>query len=1621
MKFTLRRLTIFAATPFALFSLVLFAGHASAQAGGKTRSPGIVTVATPSKRAIVRFSPSANGDLFGKQKVFIENVGQYGDSISNHENMGTVMYGFEGLGAPILFTPRGLIHIQSKVKALTHPEIEALERKGMREEEIEKKTVTTNRVITMEWLNANPNPYIIAKDPMGAYHTYGNLQKRARAYKTLLYREMYPGIDVVYSFTADQRLGVEYSIIMTPGADLSKVRIRFGGDTKGIRQGGTGNLVISSDINSIDHSAPVCHYKDPGSTQTPGSTGTQNPVVRFAIQNNILRFILPRDYQASRTLVIDPFISGTGNLVGTFAGKAKDVNFDYAGNVYVVGGGNQAQYELAKYDPTGALLWTFSGSYPTIYYPPWVFGQLFGGWTVDKSTGYTYLGQGINDLGAQIIRLDPNGQYDNFITNRNLSLLEMWILFWTCNAGQPEILSCGGSTSSNDNFGILVPPSAVLTPQSVTAIPDDNIHGGCCQDVSDIAIDPKTNEMYAYFNSLHNSNGGTAAVDNVIYKFAYPYSAASKIWNVPSGYLVLAEDYNRPYLGGTYPTTTDNSANILAVNSSYLFYWDGVNLQAYNKANGAGVGTPLSFTANQPLMEGGIYADECNHVFVGFPNGTIKVFLFNGATFDDQSAPDISIPGFPGSSVYSLAYDNARQLLYASGDGFVAAFDISAYCPAQVYTVQVNTSCSSNSATAAISPSPPAGSTVTYTLSTGITQIGTNTSGQFMGLAANLTYTIKAIINEGCSGLAVQGQFSMPQVSITATTTPATCGNQTGSINALGSAGTAPYTYSTDGIHFQASGTFVGLGGGGYTVTAKDANGCTGNIQIAISNQDGPILNISKTDATCGNGAGTITAAATGGTGAIQYSIDGVNYQSGGTFSGLAGGNYIVSARDAVGCTNSQPVQIISAASAPSIFGSVTDAVCGVQQGAILAQVNGGTAPYLYSVNALPYQTSPIFSGLASGNYSLTVKDANGCTASTAETIQEICIFSVNAISTNAECGAYDGSLTATAVNGTAPFTYSIDGTNFFNSGTFTYLPPGLYTVTVKDATGAIATTTVLVNVGCPSMSLTGTSATCGNQNGAITGTVNDGTAPYQFSLNGGAYQGVGTFTGLAPGIYVMTAQDAKGFTASAKDTIYNSCPIVSAVENNASCGRDNGQISATGSNGSPPYQYSLDGIIFQGNGSFSGLVPGAYTVTIEDALRAINTTSLTISNVPGPLLTANATSATCLNNDGSITAIGSGGTGSLEYSLDIVNYQAGNLFSGLSSDSYTVYVQDSMGCIDSQRIVVPLSNNLTLQLQGQDTVCEGSPVTLLVTTNAASFAWSPPSGLSDATQQSPIATPDTTTTYFLTVSTGPCLQTGSVLVMVRPAPIAVAGDDTTICYGNSAPLYGGGGVKFAWSPANFLNDTRIASPTAGGMTSSTTYLLTVTDTLGCSSILPAAVKIIVTPPAKVFAGDDTAILIGQTLQLNAVDLNNSGFNTYQWTPGSGLNNAGIQDPIATITQNIKYTVLASTPDGCRGSDSISIKAYSVSGIFVPSGFTPNGDGHNDILRAILMGIKEFKFFAVYNRWGQIVFYTTNPGSGWDGTVNGKPQGAGTYVWEAAGEDYQGNAIARKGTTVLIR
>jgi gliding motility-associated-like protein len=759
---------------------------------------------------------------FNAANAFIENIGQYGTTYKGQENMGEILYGFEGHDMPILFTKKGIIVLQRKVEKISKAEEEKLEKQGVSEEEIEHKKIVTDRAITMEWLGANANVEIIQEEKTYDYHTYGLLKEKAYGYKKVTYKNLYNGIDLVYNFTNNSKIGFEYSLHVAAGADISQIKMQYGGDVKKIKTNKQGNLIIDSDIDGIQQSAPITFYTKPTNykqgtkneqqqtinnkqqtaneqtrnekretpqqqtintkPQTPNEQRTNEKqetineqptnnkqaklTTAYNITNNQVNFVLNENYDNTKPIIIDPFISSTSNLDGVNAGKAKDIDFDYAGNVYVTGGGSVAtNHRLAKYNAVGVLQWTFNG---VLTSPSWEFGGIMGGWVVEKSSGKIYLGQGGVVNGFRVIRLNTNGLYDNYISTADGNFQENWKMIWNCNNGNAQLLIGGGGTTSNINLGVLSPPSISVTALNLTGIIFTPPSNGAAQDIVDILIDPTNNDMYTIFASL----GGV--LDNKMYKNSPPYSPASVLWNTPSGFSTLFELRNRPYLLPDFFGNSDNSANIFSLNPTYLFYWDGKNLKTFNKATGATIGTPL-ITSNTAKMSGGIYADACNNVYVGSVNGTIKVYSFNGSTFNDAPA-DIPIVGYATKSIYDIAYNEADNLLYASGDGFVAAYDISATCPTNSagFTLNIVSNCSTASATANLLPAPPTGSVVSYTLFIGTTQIATNTTGIFTSLLPLTNYKITATINQACSGIRVAGNLIIPSSALPTITTPIT-------------------------------------------------------------------------------------------------------------------------------------------------------------------------------------------------------------------------------------------------------------------------------------------------------------------------------------------------------------------------------------------------------------------------------------------------------------------------------------------------------------------------------------------------------------------------------------------------------------------------------------------------------------------------------------------------------------------------------------------------------------------------------------------------------------------------------------------------------------------------------
>lgn len=351
---------------------------------------------------------------------------------------------------------------------------------------------------------------------------------------------------------------------------------------------------------------------------------------------------------------------------------------------------------------------------------------------------------------------------------------------------------------------------------------------------------------------------------------------------------------------------------------------------------------------------------------------------------------------------------------------------------------------------------------------------------------------------------------------------------------------------------------------------------------------------------------------------------------------------------------------------------------------------------------------------------------------------------------------------------------------------------------------------------------------------------------------------------------------------------------------------------------------------------------------------------------------------------------------------------------------AYIVQLNDQ-GCINHDTLRVRVVDFVTLNAMRDTIICSGDTLRLSANSDGLRFVWTPAATiLDDSAQQRPLARPVENTTYTVRATIGRCMAADNVNVALVPYPLANAGPDTTICFNTSAQLTGShNGNSFFWSPVSSLIGAATLTPLARPQVT-TTYVLTSFDTKGCPKPGRDTVLVTVNPEVIANAGKDTAVVVGQPLQFNA-----TGGEGYTWVPGEGLNNASIANPVAVYDgsfDSIRYVLTVRDAVGCFDEATILVKIYKSSPrVFVPTAFTPNGDGKNDVVRPIAVGLTRFDYFRIYNRWGQLVFETRENGRGWDGKLNGVEQGTQTYVWIVKGQDFLGKSVFDKGTVTLIR
>jgi large repetitive protein len=978
-------------------------------------------------------------------------------------------------------------------------------------------------------------------------------------------------------------------------------------------------------------------------------------------------------------------------------------------------------------------------------------------------------------------------------------------------------------------------------------------------------------------------------------------------------------------------------------------------------------------------------------------------------------------------------------------------------------------------------------------------------TGNFSGLFSG-EYTLIVKDANGCSFsvLAEVGDLAGP-VGFTAVRSATTCGQANGqiSISAV-EGGTAPYTYSLDGITFQESATFANLVSGDHLVTVKDSRGCRYLSKETLENIPGPtFLTTTLTSSTCG-GANGILAVATvvGGTGPYRYSLSGTTFQDSATFTGLRAGEYAVTVQDANGCSYTRSA-ILEDIAGPSGFTiAVRPSTCGVANGQLsVSTVDGGIAPYQYSKDGTNFQESATFTGLIAGAYTITVKDANGCTWSNTEQLTDIAGPSGLTAEVKAStCGDANGEVSISAVQGgTAPYSYSITGSVFQNHAVFAGLNAGTYTITVKDANNCITTRSVVVNnqAGATAAATTVTPSACTSHIGTISITgVSGGRAPYQYSLNGTTYQESTSFTGLAPVSYTLFVKDANACVSPFTVIVGTNGPTsaVTSVKN-AACGQNDGEVTVSRVNGgSSPYTYSIDGTTFQSLATFRNLAAGVYTITIKDAQACLLTVAALVNNPGGPAgFTLTATDESCDRRNGEVrvSAI-TGGTSPYTYSINGTDFINTTTFTGLAAGTHYVTVKDASGCLLSKPVSVqnrPAPHDI--RFSRFPAMCGNSNGKVFI--HAVSGGTGPYSYSVDGIT-------------FTQSDTLPGIAAGSYQLTVRDANGCTYAEPLII-----EGIEGPQGIRLETFIASCSqNDGRLSIiEVQGGVSpylysldgdqyqvypeftnlSHGSYLLYVKDANGCVLTQDIAIQKAGTVVGSVrgitcFGAHDGSISLltvgatdyteysingGRSYQKEPVFVNLDGGFYNIWVRHSQgcfitIDSVRVNEPEqikATVTQLTKAigresngsamvsgvsggikpytykinsgtfsadTVFASLATGThvltvrdeRGCEEVF--SFTIDGLVdidIPNAFTPNGDGINDrwVLKNLAYYFPECKV-TVFNRWGSPVYETVGYKQDWDGTHNGRKLPDGTYYFIILLNDAEAPV---KGSVTLIR
>ncbi len=908
----------------------------------------------------------------------------------------------------------------------------------------------------------------------------------------------------------------------------------------------------------------------------------------------------------------------------------------------------------------------------------------------------------------------------------------------------------------------------------------------------------------------------------------------------------------------------------------------------------------------------------------------------------------------------------------------------------------------------------------------------------------NTQFSYKKIIKKGLKFIVFALVFIVtdvkaqcPSLNVFATNSPFNCitSTSTGSVSVSG--GTAPYTYTwlPTGGNFSVA---PGLVPNSYTINITDLNGCPGSTVLLILNNSSVNILMSTLNVSCfGQNDGQIIATINGSPNyPVVYSWS-PSAPPTATITNLTAGNYNLVVTDNLGCTYTASTTVTQPTSVTATIATKTIACNGGLSNATVS-ASGGTGAYTFSW-APTVSTSTVINNISAGTYSVTIKDANNCVLTKTTTITQPAPITNTLNLVHVTCNTFtNGQASSNVSGGTPAYSYTWFPVNV-NASSVSGLAVGNYTLVVKDSKQCAFTQTFSINQPAQlTYTFAHTDEFCINADGTATVTMGGGNGPYTYSWTTSPAQTNSVATGLAAGSYSVFVTDANNCKITAAVSIGNLSNMMASIptKTNVSCnGTCNGAATASITGSSGPYTYNWIGIPTGTLPTITGLCQGQYTVKITDPSGCYTQTSVVITEPAAMSYSVGGVNIICYGQSTTLTGSVTGGTPGYTF-----NWQPGGLtgtsvaVSPTTTTGFSLTVTDSKGCVGPPKVYSVTVNAPISINAGANSVTVCPNVTTSVTVNAIggngiyTYNWMP----GGITTNSISVNLQTTTIYTVTISDGcgstPVSTTVSINVFQIQNPSFTV-SSTKGCepfctqFSNTST----GTTTALWNFGDFSPPVQSPVVTHCYTTPGTySVALMITNAQGCKfTLIKPNIIIVYGKPLADFVQHPNVI----DLNHNDATFENASVNatTFSWsldgTPMSAQSNFDYTfSQVGCYNLQLVASNVGTSNNVCRDTISKQICVTEGFNFWIPNAFSPDLDGKNDYFYPKGTGWVETDFrFEIYDRWGTLIYKTTDTTGQWDGRYGGMRATDEIYVWRVFVRDIYDDEHEYRGNVLLMR